>query len=445
MSWRFRIAQPALVGLGVFALVGCEALVPGGGEEEQSGPDPDRSVSTDLPDEEVTVRLAFTDGPEMVEDLADAFEEEHPQVTIEPEHTEFSDYEANLKLMMTSDSPPDIAQYNVQVKDLVGTGHILDLDPYQEAYDWQETFPDNTLEQMTMEETGQMHGTGYLYGVPAGMSLTGIYYNAELAEEAGIEVPPADLDEFEEALEQASEAGHIPLHVGALDSAGIHLWTELLISMMSVDEYRDWVNGEPDTALTSDAAVEATDRMVEWAEQDYINDSANGLGQADSTAEFASGDSVFLINGNWATTQVEEELGEDGGFFPLPTEDGEQTPTAAGSSVAYNVSSETEHPDVAAAFLDFLGTPEAAEIVSAGGFEPPNADVAPQPSGVAGDVHDGYSEVVATDGLTPFPDSAAPAAYDEMVSGVQGLLSEDIEPAEYLEDVQDVRDDYQAE
>lgn len=445
MTWSTRIGRPVLAASAVAALAGCSLLTPGSDDGGGPGPDPDREVSTELPDEEVTLRLAFTDGPEMVEELAEAFNAEHPQVTIEPEHTEFSDYEANIKLMMTSDSPPDIAQYNVQTKDLIDTGHILDIDPYHEAYDWSESFPDNTLEPLTLEESGKVHGTGYLYGVPAGMSLSGIFYNAELADEAGIDVPPSTLAEFEEAMEQAQDADLDPLHVGALDSAGIHLWTELINSMVPAEEYQDWVNGQPDGSITGDRAVAATETLVDWNERGFINDSANGLGQADSTAEFATGDSVFLINGNWAAGQVDSELGDDAGFFPLPGEEADQAPTASGSSVSYNISSNSEHPDVAAAFLDFLGSPEAAEIVSDAGFEPPNAEVAPEPSGVRADIHDGYSEIIDAEGLHLYPDSSAPASYNVMVSGVQGLLSGDMEPEEFLEEIQQVRDDYQAE
>ncbi|MBB4932380.1 raffinose/stachyose/melibiose transport system substrate-binding protein [Lipingzhangella halophila] len=446
MSWRITIGRPAAVGVAVCALVGCEALVPGGGGNNGgSGPDPDREVSTELPDEEVTLRLAFTDGPEMVEALADAFEEKHPQVTIEPEHTEFSDYETNLKLMMTSDSPPDIAQYNVQTKDLIGSGHILDLDPYYEAYNWSETFPENTLEPLRLEENGKVHGSGYLYGAPVGMSLSGIFYNKELAEEAGIDAPPGTLEEFERALEQAQDADLNPLHVGALDSGGVHLWTELLNSTMPPEEYQDWVNGVEGGSLTGDQALAATETMVDWAERGYINESASGLGQADSTAEFASGESVFLINGNWAAGQVDSEMGDNAGFFLLPGVEEDKEPVASGLSVSYNISAQTEHPDVAAAFLDFLGSPEAAEISSEGGFEPPNAEIAPEPSGVLSDVHDGYSAIIEEGTLNLYPDYSAPASYNEMVSGVQGLLAGDTEPADYLRNLQQVRDEYQSE
>ncbi len=446
MSWRTRVGRPTAVGVAVFALAGCEALVPGGGGGNgESGPDPDREVSTDLPDEEVTLRLAFTDAPDMVEDLVAAFENQHSQVTIEAEHTEFTDYESNIKLMMTSDDPPDIAQHNVQTKDLIGSGHILDLDPYHEAYDWSEKFPESTLDPLWLSEDGKEHGTGYLYGAPVGMSMSGIFYNKELAEEAGIDAPPQTLGEFEEAMEQAQDADLNPLHVGALDSGGIHLWTELLNSTMPVEDYQDWVNGAEGGSLTGDQAVAATETMVDWSERGFINESANGLGQADSTAEFTEGESVFLINGNWAAGQINEEMADDAGFFLLPGTEADQQPVASGLSVSYNISSQTEHPDVAAAFLDFLGSPEAAEIASQGGFEPPNADIAPEPSGVLTDVHDGYATVIEDGALNLYPDYSSPAAYNEMVSGVQGLISGETEPTDYLSDLQQVRDDYQAE
>ncbi|GAB3488234.1 ABC transporter substrate-binding protein [Nocardiopsis coralliicola] len=440
------VRRTAALGAGAVVLTvvsACSALTPG--SDGGAGPDPDRAVSTELPDEEATLRLAFTDAPEMHEALAAAFEEQHPQVDVVPEYTEFTDYIANIKLTMTSDDPPDLAQWSVQSKDLIASGHLADLDPYAEAYGWNESFPASTLEPMTLTEDGKKHGTGYLYAVPSGMSLSGIFYNSELAEEAGIDGPPETLEEFEQALAKAKDAGLGPLHVGALDSGGIHLWTELLNATLPPGSYQAWANGEEGAEITGAEAQAATEKLVEWTEAGYINDSANGLGQADSTAEFAAGESVFLINGNWAAEAVDAELGEDAGFFTMPPAEEGRAPAASGSSVAYSVSSQSANPDAAAAFLDFLSTPEAAEIVAQGGFEPPDAELGPDPSGVRADIHDGYASVIDSEQLHLYPDSSSPSAYNAMVSGVQGLFSGETEPAAFLEDVQEVRDEYQAD
>ncbi|NEE03189.1 ABC transporter substrate-binding protein [Phytoactinopolyspora halotolerans] len=416
-----------------------------GADDTGSAESPD-TVSTEVPDEEVTLKLAFVDGPEMVDELIAAFEEEYPQVTIDPQFTEFTDYVASIRLNMTSDTAPDIAQFNVgAMSDLIASGHLLDLDPYSEAYSWPEKFPPVGLEQLTADDSGKVYGTGSLRAVPAGMSLTGVFYNKELAAEAGIEVPPATLDEFEQALETAKEAGQTPISIGALDSGGAHMWAALLNSMMPVDDYRAWVGGEPGGSITGDDALAATEKFTAWAEQGYFNESANGTDQEASTAQFVDGQSVFLMNGNWAAAQVANEMGEDAGFFLLPGLEPDSPAVGSGFSVSYAISAQTEHPEAAAAFLDFLASEQAAEIESQGGFLPPNVDAAPAADGVLGDLNTEFARVVEADGLNVFPDFSAPATYDAMSSGVQELIAGRTEPAAFLEELQGIRDEHHAE
>lgn len=428
-------------------LSACGGLTPGSDEE---GSDDDTGtaepVSTEVPDEEATIKLAFVDGPDMVDELITAFEEKYPQVTVEPQFTEFTDYIKSIKLTMASDTAPDIAQYNPgPMKDLVGSGHIRNLEPFKEAYGWEDSFPEVSLEQLTAEENGKVYGTGNLYAVPAGLSLTGIFYNKELAAEAGIDIPPATLDDFEQALEQAKSAGITPISIGALDSGGAHMWAALLNVMMPAEDYRAWVNGEPDASLATDEALAATEMFAEWAERGYFNESANGTDQEDSTGQFVDGKSVFLMNGNWASAQVDAELGDNAGFFLLPGLEADSPATGSGFSVSYSVSAQSEHPEAAAAFLDFLSSPEAAKIESAGGFLPPNIDAAPEQEGVLGDLNDEFAKVLEADGLNAYPDFSAPPAFDAMVSGIQSLIAGRQEPQTLLDELEQIRDEYLAE
>lgn len=435
---RLRVLSVA-AGLAV-TMAACGVLTPGsGGEDNDTSP---TSVSTKLADEEVTLDLAFTDGPDMVEALIAAFEDKYPQVTVNPQYTEFSSYVKNIKLTMTSDTAPDIAQYNVAMKDLIGAGHVLELDKYSEAYGWAGKFPEISLTQLTSEPNGKTYGTGNLYGVPAGLSLTGVFYNKKLAQQAGIDGPPETLEEFEADLRTAQEADLAPIEVGALDSAGVHLWAALLNVMMPQDEYRDWVNGQPGGDLTGEDAVAATQKVADWAAEGLIAPGANGTGQADATARFAQGKSVYLMNGNWAAAQVADQLGKDAGFFLMPAPEADAPATGSGFSVSYSVSANTDHPDAAAAFLDFLASPEAAAIEAEGGFLPPNIEAAPEQTGVMADVYDALGRVIETDGLNLYPDFAAPAAYDQQVAGLQGIIAGEGDVEEFLSGVQATRDDY---
>lgn len=440
---RRRIARAACALALVLPLAACDALTPGS-TAAVAGP---RSVpsSTAVPEGDVTLRVQFADAPLMVDALIAAFEKEHPGISVEPQYKTFSDYVQNLKLTMTSDSAPDIAQYAVGMTDLAQDGHILDLAPYREAYGWDESIPPVSLDQLTAGRKSEATGGRALFGVPAGLSMTGIYYNKELAKKAGIDSPPRTLAEFEDQLAAAKEADVTPLGVGGLDTGGLHLWAALLNQTMPTDDYWDWVNGTKDATIENKAGITASELVVEWGRKGYYNESANGTTQLDSTAQFAKGDSVFLINGNWAAGQLATTMGDNVGFFPMPGENAGAPTVASGFSVSYAVSSRTQHPEAAGAFLDFLTSPEASQIISDNGFLPPNPEAVAKPEGVLADVAEGHRRAITDDGITTFPDFAAPAMLDRLRSGVQKLIADRVEPADYLDSLQDEWEEHHAE
>jgi raffinose/stachyose/melibiose transport system substrate-binding protein len=401
--------------------------------------------STAVPDDDITLRLQFADAPPMVDALIASFEKDHPNIKVEPQYKTFSDYVQNLKLTMTSDTAPDIAQYAVGMTDLAADGHILDLAPSREAYGWDDAIPPVSLDQLTAGRTSEATGGRALFGVPAGLSMTGIYYNKELAERAGIDSPPGTLEEFEDQLAAAKEADLTPLGVGALDSGGIHLWAALLNQTMPTDDYWDWVNGAEGATIETPAGTTASELVIEWGRKGYYDESANGTAQVDSTARFAKGDSVFLINGNWAAGQLATAMGDNVGFFPMPGRHASDPTVASGFSVSYAVSSRTEHPEAAGAFLDFLTSREAGQIISDNGFLPPNPEAVAKPEGVLADIAEGHRRAVADDGITTFPDFAAPAMLDRLRSGIQKLIADRVGPADHLDSLQDEWEEHHAQ
>ncbi|MFI0864209.1 extracellular solute-binding protein [Streptomyces smyrnaeus] len=439
MAWR-RTTLPGTVLLALLALLvtACGALTPG------SAADPDRPravpSTTAVPDRKVTLRLTFADAPAMVDALIAAFHKKYPDITIEPRYTQFADYVKSIKLTMASNTAPDLAQFAVGMDDIAARGDILDLAPYRDAYGWRKKFPATALDQLT--GSGRQAASGRrLYGVPAGLSMTGIYYNKELARKAGITRPPRTRAEFDRQLAAVKKAGMTPLGVGALDSGGLHLWAALVNNAMPPKHYRDWVKGAPGATIETRRTLAATRKLVEWSRKGYFDESANGTTQTDSTARFTRGESVFLINGNWAAGQLSEAMGKKAGFFLLPGERPGARAVSSGFSVSYAISSRTRHPQAAGAFLDFLGSRHAAKIVSDNGFLPPDGSAVPVPEGVLGEVARAHRRVTADDGMNHFPDFAAPDMLDPLRAGVQKLIAGRTTPEAYLDTLQDVWED----
>lgn len=425
-----RAAVAAALAAGVVLAAGCSST-------------PSAEQTAD--DGEVTLRLAFSSLPDMVDALADAFHEEHPEITIVPEHTAFADYVTSIRLSMSSDTAPDIAQFAVPTKDLVAAGEQLALDDAAEEHGWYDSFPVSALEQLELSDDGRKFGTGSLYGVPVALSMTGVFYNKQIAAEIGMTEPPATIEEFEALLADAKAAGKTPIMMGALDYGANHVWGSIINSYLPAQDYRDWVNGADGGDITGKQGLAATTTFADWAEKGYFNDGTNGIGAADASAAFGAGDGLFFIGGNWVTGALEETMGDDVGYFLFPQAEKDKSAVTGGSSVAYTVSARTEHPEEVATFLDWLRTPEAGEIVVANGYLPVASEALADVTGLAADVSEAYAQISEGDGVNLFSDWAATDALATLTPGVQGMIAGEVEPAAFLESIQEVRDAYHAE
>ncbi|MFJ6019913.1 ABC transporter substrate-binding protein [Nocardiopsis alba] len=427
-----RRAGPVAAGAAsVLLLTSCAVLT--AGDRLDNVP---HDVSTDITDEPVELVVAYTDDPPVTE-LVEGFTELHPNVSIELQQTPFSDYIKTVTLAMSSEDPPDLAQYNPgAMRSLVPGGYVLDLDPYSEAYGWEGSFPAASLEPLRADEDAARFGEGSLYAAPGALSVIGVFYNRELLAKAGVEEPPAPLDEFEEALERVAAAGIVPFDVGGLGVGGIHLWNALLNAHGDGGAYRDWVHGVPDSTIETPSALEATRTFTRWVEAGYVPASANATSDDDARADFATGSGAFLVTGNWAAFELDEAMGENVGFFPMPGVDADQEPLISGSSVSFVVSSQTEHPDVAAAFLDHLSSPESARIQLGAGFMPVDTDVTAQEGGVLEEINTAYTRVAEEEGIVPFPDFVTPGMIDRLTPGAQGLTSGTLDEEAFLAEIQ---------
>lgn len=441
MKFR-KIAQLSIAAVAVFAIAGC---APGGQTQSSSGVDEDREISTEIGPEEVTLRMATTAPREMVEAYIEGFTALYPQVTIKPDYAEFAAYNTSINLTMTSSSAPDIAQYGVVMKELVPAGELLSLEAYRDAYGWDDTLPAAGLDFSEFSADGKRFGEGDLYGVPTALSETGIFVNKAVAAELGVTLPIATLSDLEGAMDKALAAGYTPMEAGGLDTGTLHLWANLLDVLMPSEDFRAWVNGQAGATITGPGALAATEKLADWSAKGYLPADANANGQAQSTANFVQGDTLFLFNGTWAVTQVADELGEDGGFFTIPGVEEDSPATMSGSSVAFMVSSRTENPDVAAAFLDYMASAEGGVVAVENGYMPPHKDTEVEAEGAKRDLLDAFAAVMADDGMKRFPDSAAPGIIDRMTSGVQALTAGSGDPQAFLEELQTFRDEYHAE
>ena len=156
---------------------------------------------------DVTVRIAAENASvDSLTALTDAFMAEYPNVTIE---TEFKDWDSHIATVLNvADLPdaPDIIWGNQGYGEdgaLVGAGLIASLEPYYEAYGWDEWHGPGAMDQWRFTEDGTF-GEGPRWGISESAEIVGVFYNKEKLASLGLEVPTT-FAEFEEALAAAAD------------------------------------------------------------------------------------------------------------------------------------------------------------------------------------------------------------------------------------------------
>lgn len=338
---RTRLFAPAAaLAAAALVLAGCA-----GGSEEPAAFDPD---------EEVTLDFAFwgnDDRATRYDDLIAAFNEEYPNITVNPSFTDFPSFWEKRQTEAAGGGLPDVFQFSDSYLRQYGeSGNLLDLAEVEEHIDFT-TFDESLL------GTGALEGTQY--SLPTGYSLWANFVNDDLLAQAGIEAPEGgtSFEEFDEWMAEVTEATGGAVYGGTDYTQRIQNF-ELVLRADGGNLYTD----EGELGFTEDELREF------WESGDAIRD---GVAVPQQRLEELSPKSGFAAAATASEMSWSNFLGgylADSGassisiIAPPVAEDGaKDLYRQAGLQMA--IAENTEHPEAAAIFLDFVvNSPEAGEI-----------------------------------------------------------------------------------
>lgn len=401
-----------------------------------SGPS-DHTISTEITTDPVTLTVSYVSDPP-IGPLVEGFTELYPNVTIELVQTPFADYQTSLKLSMASNDSPDIVQYSPgPMRSIVPAGLVQPLDDYAEAYGWTETVSPSLLGMLTSNENATQYGEGDLYAIPGAVQMVGVFYNKALVEAAGVDGTPETLADFEDNLADVKASGVTPLTLPALGVGGFQLWSALANVEADVETFNHWVQGRPGSTLLDDPGfVSAAATVKAWADADYFADGVASVADADGIAEFTAGSTAYYLTGNWNAKPFADAMGDDVGFFLLPGTEASSPAVAMGSGFPYSISSKSKNKDVAAAFLNYMVSADAADGVYASGFVPVVGEPTDEGTALQQEILAAYGDVVDGAGIAPFANWATSSMIDALTSGVQGVISGNLSPEAFVESLQ---------
>jgi raffinose/stachyose/melibiose transport system substrate-binding protein len=434
-----RMLAPLVAGLAVVA-AGCGT--PGGSADNSTNTQPAKAAQT-KPDIAKAGNVTLTVWDQevrggqaaQIKRLNQEFQAKYPNVKIKRVAKSFEDLNTTLKLAVSGPKAPDVVQANQGLGvmgQLVKARLIRPVDDYAKVYGWADRYPSLLLDLNRFEPDGKTFGSGQLYGLSQMGEIVGVFYNKKK-----VTTLPKTFDEFQQQLADAKGAGDTPIQFGNLDKwPGIHEYETLLGQHADKQAVRDFVFQKNGASFDTPEFTAAATTAQDWAKKGYFTKDFNGVGYDPAWQRFAKGDGRFLIAGTWVVADLTKRMGSDVGFFLMPGKQAGADPVAlGGESLPFTITSKSKHPDVAAAYIDFLTDANAQKVLGETDNLPAMKGSVPA-TGLSADVAAAWKTLGDTDGLIPYLDYTTTTFYDDVSAAIQKLLAGKQAPDKFASGVQ---------
>jgi raffinose/stachyose/melibiose transport system substrate-binding protein len=365
------LAASGLLVVAAFAVTACAP--PGGGGQAaptgSSGPVYGGGEPT-CGTEDVTLSMYAETGFPLPTKLADEFTKQYPNVTFDIREDQFAVITQNAPRVLR-DSPPDLMRLP-QMSELAKGGLLKDLDPYAEVFGWND-WPASQLQQLRVGEDG-IRGDGPLYAQGLNFSMTGVFYNKDLAAQIGMTEAPQTLDEFDGYLQKAKDAGIVPIAQfnGGATGGLLFPLQGLMASYGETAPINDWIFNKPGATIDTPDNLKAAEHLQKWIEAGYFAPDINSMDYSQMMSRFIDGQSLFIFSGDWESGNLDTQMPGKVGFFLTPPLEEGGPQGAMSAPLTYGISAYAEQPDCAAFFLNWVATDETARTITVevGGSHP---------------------------------------------------------------------------
>jgi raffinose/stachyose/melibiose transport system substrate-binding protein len=313
--------------------------------------------TTSQAQDEVTLVMGSwrVDDVAQMEEILAAFHEAYPNITVQFDPTNPPDYNATLQSQFETGTAPDLMYLRsfATGRSLWEAGFLADLSDLAGL----ENFTEASQSPWATED-------GVVYGVPFIAVSHGIYYNKDLFNELGIAIPTT----WEELL-QAAQTLKDNGYDGFANASG-DPWTIAEIVFMNLapnfiggrEGRLAYLSGE--RCFNDENAVAAFQGVADVAP--YFPEDQSALVYYDSQQIFLQGEAGMWMGGSWDIPVFEsEEPDFEWGVFAVPAPAGAETQYLTFHlDAGMGMNANTEHPEEARLFLEWMTTPEFAGMFS---------------------------------------------------------------------------------
>lgn len=338
--------------------------------------------------EPVVLNAYFETGFDIPFKLAEEFTKQYPNVTWDIKQDQFANLITTTPLLLSGDNAPDLLRLPTMVT-FAKDGLLMNLDNYAKTFGWDQ-WPVPQLNQNRVGADGT-RGSGSLYAMGLNYSLTGVFYNKELATKIGMTTPPKTLAEFDALLAAAKTAGLQPIMLWGSAKSGMGLafpLQQLMAAYGPVAPINDWIFNKPNATIDTPANLLAAQHLEKWIKAGYFPTDINAIEYTDAAARFGAGEGVFTFNGDWQNAGYDTAMPGKVGFFLMPTLEAGGAPAAMSAPLTYGIAAKAKHADCAAFFFTWVASNDAARTINVniGGSNPGGPSGAMMPAAAAGSV-----------------------------------------------------------
>ncbi|MDR0886759.1 MAG: extracellular solute-binding protein [Clostridiales Family XIII bacterium] len=363
-----RFAAIALSVMMIVSLAGCGSK----GKSSSGGGDADKTITFWNIGAEGVNKVLLSYPVELFNEQSDSGYE------VEFVATQNDSYKEKLVVAMSSGECPDMytSWSGGPMNEYIESGFAQPLDDLYEKYGLTDRLMEAGIAQSTYD--------GKIYAVPTyNISVAGTYYNKEMFEKYGLEVPKT-ISELEAVCAKLKENGITPFALANSTKWTGSMYFQLLAARYGgLEPFQAAVDGSG--SFEDESFVYAGEKIQEWVEKGWFPEGVNSLSEDDGQGRqllYQDKAAMDLI-GSWYTGTLKsdsEEFYEKVGWFPFPAVDGKEDnlPIALGTVGDQFISFNCEGDKLDAAFelATYFSSEEAKAKDIENGYLPPTPDVA---------------------------------------------------------------------
>lgn len=288
--------------------------------------------------------------------LIPAFEEQHPGISVRFEPTAPDEYNAALQAKLDGGTAGDLVTcrpFDASLG-LYEKGHLTDISDLEGMQNF-----DEVAKSAWSSDDGSE-----TFCVPMASVIHGFIYNADAFSELGVEEPTTEAEFFDQLDQLEQDGTYTPLVMGTADQ-----WEAATMGFQNIGP-NYWKGEEGRQALiageekfTDPQYVAVFDALSRWAP--YLPDGYQSVTYSDAQNLFTLGQGAIYPAGSWEISLFNEQADFEMGAFPPPMPEGNDTCYISDhTDIALGLNAASEHPEEARTFLQWLTTPEFAELYS---------------------------------------------------------------------------------